>query len=227
MRLVVEQGTATGQEFALEQPTLVIGRSKDCDLPLLDQNVSRQHTRLEYGGQGWMLTDLGSTNGTVVNGQQLRPHEAYPLHPGDRIVLGNTVLAAQEHKAPAARPGGPTAEATGSRQIFLIGGAVLLVFTLVAIAVVLVIALQPKEVLTTPTTMEPMEQIMTALPVPTELQDIVTSVVPLISTGLPLLPPGETVTPPTPEAAIPARVVQTNWRDTGGWANTGLEARYP
>jgi hypothetical protein len=216
MRLAVEQGTVTGQDFALEQPTLIIGRSKDCDLALLDHNVSRQHARFEYDGQGWMLTDLGSTNGTSINGQQLRPHKAYPLHPGDRVVIGNTVLVAQEHKAPEARPGGSSAEAAGSRHVLLIGGAVLLVLALVAIAVVLVMALQPREVLTTPTTMDQMEQMMTALPVPTELQDIVTSVIPLIPTGLPLHPPGETATPPTPEAAIPALMVQAKLRDAGG-----------
>jgi predicted component of type VI protein secretion system len=215
MRLTVEQGTAARQDFTLEQPMVIIGRGKDCNMVLLDHNASRQHARLEYCGQGWTLTDLGSTNGTVVNGQPLRPYEAYPLHPGDRIVIGNTVLAAQEDKAPAGMPGGSTAQTTRSRQALRVGGAVLLVLALAAIVVVLVIALRPREALTTPTPMDQVEQIMTALPVPTELRDIVTSVVPLIPTGLPLLSPGETATPPTPDAAIPNSVVQANGQDAG------------
>ena len=81
---------------------------------------------------------------------------------------------------------------------------------MVGIVALLVFLLQPKEEeITTPTPGDPAEQIMTVLPVPTQLQDLVTSVVPMIPTGLPFFPPKETSTPPPPGADLmrpPAQV---------------------
>jgi pSer/pThr/pTyr-binding forkhead associated (FHA) protein len=49
--------------------------------------VSRNHAVIEGNENGWYLTDLGSTNGTFLNGRELRPQEPMPLAPGDRIRL--------------------------------------------------------------------------------------------------------------------------------------------
>jgi hypothetical protein len=68
---------------------LRIGRSPDCDLVLRDSRVSRQHARLHARDGLIVLTDLGSTNGTRVNGQRVRE---VVLGAGDRISLGDTVL---------------------------------------------------------------------------------------------------------------------------------------
>ena len=54
-----------------------------------DVGISRRHARLDYDGSQVVLTDLGSTNGTMVNGQRV---SAVALNPGDMIQLGTTTL---------------------------------------------------------------------------------------------------------------------------------------
>jgi hypothetical protein len=202
MRLVVERGELAGQEFALEEATVMIGRGQENDIHLAEPGTSRQHARLQHKPQGWTLTDLGSTNGTSVNGQRLRPHEVYLLRPGDRIAIGSSVLVVEEPAA--SQSTWPVPKQRERHPALLVAGALLLVVALSGIVVVLVIMLQPQQEAVTPTPMNQIQQLITALPVPTEFQDIVTSVIPLIPTGLPLLPPGETTTPPPPGAAVPA-----------------------
>ncbi len=68
-----------------------------------DPEVSRHHCRLTQGGGGYTLEDLGSTNGTFVNGQRLTG--ARQLQPGDMIGLGETVTLAYEGAAAAASIG--------------------------------------------------------------------------------------------------------------------------
>ena len=74
---------------ALDKPAVAMGRAKDCDIVVADLNVSRRHAevRLE-DGEHW-LVDLGSTNGTSVNGTRVSRAK---LENGDRIELGSTVL---------------------------------------------------------------------------------------------------------------------------------------
>jgi len=74
---------------ALDKPAIALGRAKDCDIVVADLNVSRRHAevRLE-NGEHW-LVDLGSTNGTSVNGKRVSRAK---LENGDRIELGSTVL---------------------------------------------------------------------------------------------------------------------------------------
>jgi hypothetical protein len=67
-----------------------IGRERDCDLLVEDLTVSRMHARLERAGDGWLLTDLGSTNGTRLNGWRIR--EPVPVRPGDRVAFGSAVF---------------------------------------------------------------------------------------------------------------------------------------
>jgi len=68
----------------------VVGRSRDCEVVLEDTGVSRRHAELRPGADGWVVSDLGSTNGVRVNGQDI--HGAHVLHPGDRIELGSTEI---------------------------------------------------------------------------------------------------------------------------------------
>ena len=68
---------------------LRIGRASDSDLVLRDGRVSRQHARLHGRDGVLVLTDLGSTNGTRVNGQRIRE---VVLGAGDQIGMGDTVL---------------------------------------------------------------------------------------------------------------------------------------
>lgn len=84
-------GVATGREqaFELTSPVTVLGRGTDCDLRLVDPGVSRHHAELRLEGDDVVLADLGSTNGTVVDGQ---PSRQAVLHDGTRIELGRTIL---------------------------------------------------------------------------------------------------------------------------------------
>lgn len=79
-----------GQRIVLAGSPVVLGRQADCDLVLQDDQASRRHAQVEPGPDGFMLVDLGSTNGTLLNG---RPVDGpAPLAPGDRILVGDTVV---------------------------------------------------------------------------------------------------------------------------------------
>jgi hypothetical protein len=67
-----------------------IGRERDCDLLIEDLTVSRMHARLERAAEGWLLTDLGSTNGTRLNGWRIR--EPVQVRAGDRVAFGSAVF---------------------------------------------------------------------------------------------------------------------------------------
>ncbi len=70
---------------------LVIGRSHECDLPVAAQRASRRHAEFRGTGEGHLIVDLASTNGTLLNGDPL-PSEA-PLQSGDVVDVGGcTVL---------------------------------------------------------------------------------------------------------------------------------------
>ena len=77
-RLVVGPGGAT------------IGRSRQCDIVLSDPNVSRQHAEVRPRGGSWVLSDLGATNGVLLNGRRIDAPEV--VRPGDRIELGSSTL---------------------------------------------------------------------------------------------------------------------------------------
>ena len=72
-----------------------IGRSPDSDLPLADLTVSWHHAELRRGGEGWMLVDLGSTNGTRVNGW--RADSGFTVHPGDWVSFGRAAFRIADH----------------------------------------------------------------------------------------------------------------------------------
>lgn len=67
-----------------------IGREEDNDLVLLDEGVSRHHARLERGRDGWVVMDVGSRNGTLLNGRSLRGVER--LKNGDVLKLGSVII---------------------------------------------------------------------------------------------------------------------------------------
>ncbi|MBM3673159.1 MAG: DUF2662 domain-containing protein [Actinobacteria bacterium] len=78
-----------GRRFTLGEKRVVMGRMSDCDVVLADPRASRQHAEIQPIGHGFVLNDLGSMNGTVVNGNPVREHH---LQDGDEIRLGSTVL---------------------------------------------------------------------------------------------------------------------------------------
>ncbi len=86
---MVLQGPDKGRRFELpDNPTLVGRESRQ--LPLTDNTVSRRHAELVPGDDGWVLRDLGSSNGTYING--LRVTNRYTLKLGDQIRVGRTLM---------------------------------------------------------------------------------------------------------------------------------------
>ena len=79
-----------GKTAVLAQGGGVIGRSRDCDVVLDDPNVSRHHAELRSQEATWVIVDLGSTNGIMVNG---RPVSQASLEPGDEIAIGASRLS--------------------------------------------------------------------------------------------------------------------------------------
>jgi DNA-binding SARP family transcriptional activator len=79
-----------GQRIVLAGSPVVLGRQADCDLVLQDDQASRRHAQVEPGPHGFVLVDLGSTNGTLLNGQPIAGPAS--LEPGDRILVGDTVV---------------------------------------------------------------------------------------------------------------------------------------
>ncbi len=100
-RLIVRRGPQPNQSYELNKDIVTLGRDITNDIVINDPEVSRHHLRLTRGAGGFTLEDLGSTNGTFVNGQRLTG--ARPLRPGDMVGLGETVTLAYEMTAaPAA-----------------------------------------------------------------------------------------------------------------------------
>ena len=100
-RLIVRRGPQPNQSYELNKDIVTLGRDITNDIVINDPEVSRHHMRLTRGAGGFTVEDLGSTNGTFVNGQRLTG--ARPLRTGDMIGLGETVTLAYEMAAaPAA-----------------------------------------------------------------------------------------------------------------------------
>jgi len=102
----VAGGAQSGQrlDFSIQQ-SAIWGRSREmCDISFDDRRISKQHCVLEVQNGKLLLTDLGSQNGTYVNG--IRIQRSYPVHQGDVIRLGDTTLrvTAVACSAPEAAP---------------------------------------------------------------------------------------------------------------------------
>jgi len=78
----------SGQRVSLGEHTTTVGRLPEATITIDDGNVSREHATVEPGNGGYMVTDLGSTNGTLVNG--IRIPGAQKLHDGDIVSFGST-----------------------------------------------------------------------------------------------------------------------------------------
>jgi hypothetical protein len=87
--LTIQEGPGAGQRFALSKPETVLGRHPANDVVIQHKEVSRRHASITREGASFILRDLGSNNGTSVNGQRLSSPQA--LRDGDVITLGGVV----------------------------------------------------------------------------------------------------------------------------------------
>src|SRR5512135_1594526 len=93
-QFVMRSGPTPGATFPLEGDQLVIGRDAVSGVAINDAEVSRKHARLTFQGGKYVLEDLGSTNGTFVNGQRLAGPAV--LKSGDVVSLGEQIVLMYE-----------------------------------------------------------------------------------------------------------------------------------
>jgi sigma-B regulation protein RsbU (phosphoserine phosphatase) len=106
LELVIEQPRAAPVSRRCERDSLTVGRTEAADVALADASVSRRHARLFCKDGRWFVEDLGSRNGTFLNGKPIK--EPLPLNPDDRIRIGDTTLRIASIGDAQAAPGEPT-----------------------------------------------------------------------------------------------------------------------
>ncbi|MGA2111984.1 MAG: FHA domain-containing protein [Anaerolineales bacterium] len=89
--LILQSGPLAGERFPIPPEGLLIGRGKECDVVLSDRKVSRRHARLIRNGADTQVEDLGSKNGTCVNGNPVEGRQA--LRDGDTVQIALAVQA--------------------------------------------------------------------------------------------------------------------------------------
>ncbi len=120
-RMIVRTGPNPGTTYDLTKEVTLMGRDVSNDIILGDAEISRQHTRLTRTPGGYVVEDLGSTNGTFVNGERLMAPRV--LNPGDLVALGENVSLTFDAATPEAaatvastvdQPEGEPAEPAGA-----------------------------------------------------------------------------------------------------------------
>lgn len=102
--LVVSQGAQVGTTYYITSAEVILGRDEETEISVRDPEVSRRHARISWQSGNHYVEDLGSTNGTFLNGSLVTSPQ--PLRSGDTIGLGQTLFVFQTEAADAvpARP---------------------------------------------------------------------------------------------------------------------------
>ena len=93
-QFVMQSGPVVGKVYPLEGDEISIGRDNTNTVAISDAEVSRRHARMELRGSAYVIQDLGSTNGTFVNGSHVSGMQA--LNPGDTVSFGEGIVLAYE-----------------------------------------------------------------------------------------------------------------------------------
>jgi ABC transport system ATP-binding/permease protein len=91
-QLEIDRGHTPSQTFPITRDHIEIGRAPDNDIILGDANISRHHARIRWQSDQYFLVDLGSSDGTTLNGVALLPHIPQPLASGDTFHIGRVCL---------------------------------------------------------------------------------------------------------------------------------------
>jgi subtilisin family serine protease len=220
-KLVIHTGTQAGIEFPADRPSTRLGRGAANEIVLDDTQASRQHAVISRQGDQFFIQDLGSTNGTFVNGQRLVPNVPFLLRPGDRVRLAETVLSLQQATGEqAASSGGlPRLASTGVARrrlrpavvALLIVAAVLWLALLALAAVLLIPGKGPPAIVLPPSPTASVAAMATAAPtaqpsVPPTVA-LQASPIPTVEVRVPTIAPqatlGATALPAQPGSALP------------------------
>ena len=110
-------GSGSERLVPIEKPRILLGRSGDSDVVLVDAQASATHCRIEQNGDVYRIDDLESANGTWLNGQRVKSRR---LQPGDVIGVGRTEILFEAAVAPAKsrrpRRTGPTRRSPAARS---------------------------------------------------------------------------------------------------------------
>jgi uncharacterized membrane protein len=93
-QFVMRSGPNTGKIYPLEAPEIMIGRDTSNGVAINDAEVSRKHAKLSLQGSAYVIQDLGSTNGSFVNGQRISGPQV--LNPGDSVSFGENIVVTYE-----------------------------------------------------------------------------------------------------------------------------------
>lgn len=114
-KLLVSLPDGSAAVHELVEASISIGRLAENALQIEDASVSSQHAELTLGESGdYFLTDLGSTNGTLLNGRELAEGEAHPLKGGDRVRFGH-IETGYESENPAEAQAMPEPEEVAAK----------------------------------------------------------------------------------------------------------------
>jgi len=93
-QFVMRSGPTTGKIYPLEAPEIIIGRDASNGVAINDAEISRKHAKLSLHGSAYVIQDLGSTNGSFVNGQRITGSQV--LNPGDTVSFGENIVLMYE-----------------------------------------------------------------------------------------------------------------------------------
>jgi diguanylate cyclase (GGDEF)-like protein len=88
--LIVLAGAAVGEMYKISKDQTVIGRGSQADIQVIDEGISRRHAAIQLEGERVVVLDLGSTNGTYLNGERVENNHG--LRDGDKIQVGSTTI---------------------------------------------------------------------------------------------------------------------------------------
>jgi predicted component of type VI protein secretion system len=205
MRLLIQSGTEAGQAFELDRDVTIIGRGTDTDIVLTDTAVSRHHCQILREANAFIVQDMESKNGTIVNGEPITG--AHHMQEGDLITVGDTTFLVESSPLPGtpapaasdvAQP--PTAGAGQSRGMLIGGGVIILI-----LAGLLISSLMNSQPVVPPTATATLVKPTGTVGAPTATSTIV----PATATAAPSATVVPTIVPTTIPTAVSATVVPT------------------
>ena len=92
IEIMIKSVFSSPTTLKLKEGEYIIGRDPTCQVVLPDPYISRKHVRLFYRDGKWYVEDLGSRNGTYINGEDIRGRGAVEVKPGVEVILGLSVI---------------------------------------------------------------------------------------------------------------------------------------